>query len=204
MGLELGRTFDRSYNMRISFSDGFFNLGVFFSKRSPFVLFRIDPDFRTSKHESSVKINMFKSLDASKFCETFINLHNFRKNTLDILNQFHSIKNQYSDDVSFIFNETLNVAKIESDDKTFYDVLTVYGFTLTSFSNDFVFVIAERQNIIKKLSKKIVRTTGLQIATAPALSLLDEFYNEAKTCGKEGLEQKTLSGIIKLGDENGQ
>ena len=201
MGLELGRTFDRSYNLRISFSDGFFNLGVFFSKRSPFVLFRIDPDFRTSRHESSVKINMFKSLEASKFCETFINLHNFRKNTLDILNQFHSIKDQYTDDVNFIFNETLNLAKVESDDKVFYDTLTLYGFTLTSFSNDFVFVIAERQNIIKKLSKKVVRTTGLQISTTPALNLLDEFYNESKTSGKEGLEPKILSGVIKLEDQ---
>lgn len=202
MGLELGRTFDRSYNMRIPFTDGFFNLGVFFSKRSPFVLFRIDPDFRSSKHESSVKISMFKSLDGSKFCETFINLHNFRKSTLDILNQFHSIKNQYSDDVNFIFNETVNLAKIDSDDKVFYDILTLYGFTLTSFSNDFVFVIAERQNIIKKLSKKLVRTTGLQIATAAALNLLEEFYNESKTSGKEGLEFKTsAAGIIRLEDE---
>lgn len=202
MGLELGRTFDRSYNMRIPFSDGFFNLGVFFSKRSPFVLFRIDPDFRSSKHESSIKINMFKSLDGSKFCETFVNLHNFRKNTLDILNQFHSIKNQYSDDVNFIFNETLNLAKVETEDKVFYDTLTLYGFTLTSFSNDFVFVIAERQNIIKKLSKKLVRTTGLQIATTPALNLLEEFYNESKTSGKEGLEFKTHpTGVIKLDDE---
>jgi hypothetical protein len=202
MGLELGRTFDRSYNMRIPFTDGFFNLGVFFSKRSPFVLFRIDPDFRTSKHESSIKISMFKSLDGSKFCETFVNLHNFRKNTLDILNQFHSIKNQYSDDVNFIFNETLNLAKVESDDKVFYDTLTLYGFTLTSFSNDFVFVIAERQNIIKKLSKKLVRTTGLQIATTPALNLLEEFYNESKISGKEGLEFKTFpDAVIKL-DEN--
>ena len=201
MGLELGKSFDRSYNMRIPFSDGFYNLGVFFSKRSSFVLFRIDPDFRDSKHEASVKISMFKSLDGSKFCETFINLHNFRKNSLDILNQFHSIKGQYRDDVSFIFNETLNLSKIESDDKVFYDTLTLYGFTLTSYSNDFVFVIAERQNIIKKLSKKVVRTTGLQIATSPALNLLEEFYNESKTAGKEGLEITPITGVIKLEEQ---
>jgi len=200
--LTLGKSFDRSYNMRISFSDGFFDLGVFFSKRSPFVLFKIDPDFRSSKHEASVKISMFKSLDGSKFCETFINLHSYKKVCLDILNQFHSIKNQYSDDVNFIFNETLNLAKVDSDDKVFYDTLTIYGFTLTSFSNDFAFIIAERQNIIKRLSKKLVRTTGLQIGTAPALNLLDEFYNESKSCGKEGLVFKTSpTSVIKLEDE---
>jgi hypothetical protein len=201
MGLELGISFDRSYNMRIPFSDGFYNLGVFFSKRSSFVLFRIDPDFRDSKHEASVKISMFKSLDGSKFCETFINLHSYKKVCLDILNQFHSIKGQYRDDVSFIFNETLNLSKIESDDKIFYDTLTLYGFTLTSYSNDFVFVIAERQNIIKKLSKKVVRTTGLQIATSPALNLLEEFYNESKTAGKEGLEITPVTGVIKLEEQ---
>jgi hypothetical protein len=196
--LTLGKTFDRSYYIRLPFSSGFYSVGVFFSKRSPFVLFSLDADSKLSGEFHSVKVNMFKSIESSKFCELFLNLHDFRKNTLDILNQFHSIKNQYSDDVNFIFNETLNLAKIEVDDKVFYDTLTTYGFTLTSFSNDFIFIIAERQNIIKKLSKKIVRTTGLQIGTAPALNLLDEFYNESKSCGREGLEPKILSGIIKL------
>ena len=196
--LTLGKTFERSYNLRLPFSSGFYNIGIFFSKRSPFVLFSLDPDSKNSGEFHSVKVNMFKSIDSSKFCETFLNLHNFRKNTLDILNQFHSIKSQYSDDVNFIFNETLNLTKVESDEKVFYDTLTVYGFTLTSSSNDFIFIIAERQNIIKKLSKKIVRTTGLQIGTSPALNLLDEFYSESKSCGKEGTEIKVMSGTIKV------
>jgi hypothetical protein len=42
----------------------------------------------------------------------------------------------------------------------------------------------------------------LQIGTTPALNLLDEFYNESKNCGKEGLEFKTSpTSVIKLEDE---
>lgn len=203
MPLELGKTFERSYNLRLTFLDGFYNIGVFFSKRSPFVLFSVDPDYKiyTKSLGHAAKINMFKSLEASRFCETFLNLHNFRKNTLDILNQFHSVKGQYESDVNFIFNETLNLAKVEYEEKVFYDNLTLYGFTLTSFSNDFIFIIAERQNIIKKLSKKVVRTTGLQISTTPALNLLDEFYNDSKM-GKEGMEIVHTEGTINLTTDN--
>jgi len=202
MPLELGKTFERSYNLRLPFLDGFYNISVFFSKRSPFVLFGIERDFKNDRNlEHAAKINMFKSIEASRFCETFLNLHNFRKNTLDILNQFHSVKRQYDSDINFIFNETLNLAKVEYEEKVFYDNLTLYGFTLTSFSNDFIFIIAERQNIIKKLSKKVVRTTGLQISTTPALNLLDEFYNDSKM-GKEGMEIVHTEGTINLTTDN--
>lgn len=184
MSLTLGKSFDRSYNMRIPFLDGFYNIGGFFNKRSPHFLFNISPDFSNASTNNGVKINMFKNLRSSKFAETFIQLHNFRKSTLDIMNQFEDIKSDYSFDIGFILNETLKLSKIEIDDRTLYDTLSLYGFTMTAFSNEFVFIIAERQNIITKLKKKVVRTTGIQIATSRALKLLDEFHEESKNDGK--------------------
>ena len=82
-----------------------------------------------------------------------------------------------------------------------YDTLTIYGLTLTSYSTEFIFLISERQNIVKRLNKKIVRTTGVQIATTPALNLMDEFYKESLVSGKAGLEQKTpTEEVIKLSE----
>ena len=39
MGLNLGKQFNRNYNVRIPFLDGFYNIGVYFDKRSTFLLF---------------------------------------------------------------------------------------------------------------------------------------------------------------------
>ena len=181
MALTLGKSFDRNFVMRLPFLNGYYDIGTFYNKKSPFLLFRVDPSFETNPSMHGIKINMFKNLESSIFVETFLNLHNYSKSTLDIINQFKDIKADYYYDISFILNETIKFTKIEIGDRVLFDTLSLYGFTLTSYDSEFIFIIAERQNIIKKLEKKIVRTTGIQIATSRALSLLDEFHKESKT-----------------------
>lgn len=179
MGLSLGKALDRSYGLRIPFLDGYYNIVVFFNKRSTFLLFRVDPTFPRKKNiERTTKITMFKNLESSRFAETFLELHNYRSVNLDILNQFQAIKSEYYHDVNITLNETISVAKFELGDRTLYDTLTIYGLCLTTYLNEFLFLIAERQNVVRKLSKKVVRTTAVQIATTPSISLLDEFYHE--------------------------
>jgi len=174
---------------------------MFFSKKSTFLLFKVDPDFATSEFKHNVKINMYKNLESSKFCETFIKLHNYRKDTLDISNQFDKIKDEYTSDISFILNETIILSKVHLHDKDIYDTLNIYGFTMTSYNNEFAFIITERHNILKRLGKKIVRTSGIQISTTPALNLLDEFHQESKLYGKAGSEtRRPTDEIIKFSD----
>ncbi len=192
MSLSLGKTFDRSYSMRLPFLDGHYNVGTFFNKRSSFLLFRVDPDFPTGISTHGIKINMFKNLESSKFCETFLNLHNYRKSTLDIINQFENVKPDYYHDINFILNETLKLSKVEVGDRNLFDTLTLYGFTLTMYNNEFVFIVAERQNIVKKLGKKVVRTTGIQISTSRALGVLSEFHDESILTGKEGMKPRPI------------
>ncbi len=111
MALKLGKSFNRNYSIQIPILDGYYNIGIYFDKKSTFLLFKVDPDFTTGSFQHNVKINMFKNLEASKFCETFINLHNYRKTTLDILNQFKKIDDTYTHDISFILNETNSFLK---------------------------------------------------------------------------------------------
>lgn len=190
MSLSLGKMFDRNYNMRIPFLDGFYDIGVFFNKRSTFLLFKADPCFQTSDINTThgIKINMFKNLESSRFAETFLKLHNYRKTNLDIINQFAAIKDEYYNEINFVFNETLKLAKIEVEDRVLYDTLTLYGFCLTAFNNESLFVIAERQNIVKKLRKKIVRTTGVQICTSRAFKMITEYHEEM-----QNIQQKEKS-----------
>jgi len=202
MGLKLGKSFDRNYNLRIPFLRGFYDVGVFFSKNSNFLLYSVDSANQYDSNES-VKINMFKNLVSSKFCETFIKLHNYKSSSLDILNQFDQVKPEYHNEVSFILNETIQLAKIKIEDKVLFDTLNIYSFTLNAYHNEFVFIITERQNIVRGMNKKIVRTSGMQIATTGGLELLDDYHQESLISGKEGIIKPMLDNtkIIKLNEE---
>lgn len=181
MSLNLGKSLNRSYNIRLPFLDGHYNINVFFNKKSTFLLFGVEPNFKEEKNSNyGIKINMFKNLQSSKFCETFLNLHNYKGTKLDIINQFESVRPEYSESVNFIFNESINLSKITIDDKIFYDTLLIYGLTLESYLNEFIFIVAEKQNIIQRLNKKIVRTTAIQIGTSSSINLLNEFYENSK------------------------
>lgn len=179
MSLILGKSLNRSYSLRIPFLNGFYNANIFFNKKSTFLLFGVDPDFKEDGcAQYGIKINMFKNLQSSRFCETFLNLHNYKGPKLDIVNQFETIKPEYVSNINFLFNESINLSKIDIDGKTFYDTLLIYGLTLEAYSNEFIFIIAEKQNIVQCLNKKIVRTTAIQIATSNSIGLLNEFYEE--------------------------
>ena len=205
MALKLGKSFNRNYNLRIPFLNGFYDIGVFFNKKSTFLLFSVDSKDMITEESEGIKINMFKNLESSKFCETFLELHNFRKSTLDILNQFKCIRPEYHHEISFKMNESLVISKVEVDEeKTLFDCLNIYGFTLNSYQDEFIFLITERQNIVRQLNRKIVRTSGIQIGTSQALHMLEDYNKERRVSGKVGYERIiNINGpkkIIKLDD----
>lgn len=182
--------------------NGFYNIQIFFNNKSSFLLFGIESDFTQSKElKHSNKINMFKNIESSKFVETFLSLHNYRSKTLDIINQFKEIKPNYTTDIHFIFNDTITLSKVIFESSTFYDMLLLYCFTITSLSNEFIFLIAERQNIISKLSKKVVRSSAIQISTKPGLDLIDEYFEEAKNSKMLDVSKRFITDdVIKIED----
>ena len=179
MPLELGKSLDRSYNLRVPFLNGFYKIGVYFHKNSNFLLFRADPDFPTSSVEShGIKINMFKNLETSKFCESCLKLHNYRGENLDISNQFDRIKDDYYDEIIFVLNEAITLSKYKVEDKEYFSQVMLYGLTISGYENEFIFLIAERQHIMAKLKKKVVRTTAVQLATTNSLNVIKGYYED--------------------------
>lgn len=201
MSLTLGKQFDRNYNLRIPFLDSFCNIYIFFSKKSPLVLYNINQD---DKHlnEQSTQVRMFKNLSGSTFCETFLTLHNYRKNNLDIINQFDNIKSEFSSEILFICNESINLSKIKIEDRTLFDTLTVYGFTLASYLNEYIFIISERQYIDQNINKKIVRTSGIELGTSNSFEYIKDINTNIKKDGIIGIDQKDNKSnkVIKLED----
>ena len=203
MPLELGKSFNRSYSIRTPFLDGFYNIGVFFHKGSNLLLFSVDPDFNKYPQKNyGIKINMFKNLESSKFCETFLNLHNYRNENLDISNQFNNVKDDYYKDIIFMFNESITLSKLEYMNKTFYSKVMLYGLSIAGYENEFLFLIAERQHTIAKSKKKIVRTTGVQLATSKSSEILDEFHKDFKSYKINRLHYPVIDNnkVINLSD----
>ena len=66
MSLTLGKSFNRNYRLRVSFLDGYYDIGVFFNKKSTLLLFSIDPVFSETEFKHNVKVNMFKNLTIGK------------------------------------------------------------------------------------------------------------------------------------------
>ena len=175
--LELGKSFDRSYSLKTRFLDGAYDISIFFDKKSPLVLFKVEPNFyyNSSLLDHSIKISMYKNLEGSKFCETFLELNTYRNKNLDIKSQFQKIKDTHVENINVVLNETINLKKITLINKSIFDSLKLFGLVITIYSNEFFFLIAERQKISRSLNKKIVRSCGLQISTISALQVLDEF-----------------------------
>ncbi len=199
MSLQLGKSFNRNYKIRLPFLDGFYDVGLFYNNKSSFLLFSVDSDFTQSKSKDlkrSIKVAMFKNIESSKFCETFLNLHSYRNQSLDIINQFKEIKPEYANDVNFLFNESVTMSKIVVDNSSFYDSLNLYCFTLSAYMNEYVFLIAERQNIISKLQKKVVRSSAIQIATSSSIDLIDEFNNELRDSKIKDVTKRVISDEI--------
>jgi hypothetical protein len=171
---------------------------VFLNKGSTFSLFSIDSDFEGSERTPGM-VKMFKNIEASNFCDTFIKLHNFKKETLDIVNQYDAIKPDYTDDIQMVLNETITLSKIKVGDKDLYDTMNIYGFTILPYIEEYIFMIAERHSIMKKLGKKVVRTIGLQIATPNTIKVLEEYQEEARNSGLfDYTDQIDRSVITKL------
>ncbi len=199
MSLQLGKSFNRNYKIRLPFLDGFYDVGLFYNNKSSFLLFSVDSDFTQSKSKDlkrSIKVAMFKNIESSKFCETFLNLHSYRNQSLDIINQFKEIKPEYANDVNFLFNESVTMSKIVVDNSSFYDSLNLYCFTLSAYMNEYVFLIAERQNIISKLQKKVVRSSAIQIATSSSIDLIDEFNNELRDSKIKDVTKRVISDEV--------
>ena len=59
MSLKLGKQFDRNYNIRIPFLRGFYDIGIFYNKKSTFLLFSVEQGLRG--FGEGAKVNMFKT-----------------------------------------------------------------------------------------------------------------------------------------------
>jgi len=176
MSLTLGKSFNRQYKLRLPFKDFFYDIGVFFNTDINFNLFDVKTvlKYNSDKEFTGVHINMYKNIETSPFCKKCLNLSLVDNR----LSKFKGIKEEWDNDIYCAFKEKISLNA--------NNYLKIYIFKIKSYcsnKDDFLFLLIERKNYLKKYkSDKIVTTlSGLQISTPDPFNYIleqDLYINE--------------------------
>jgi len=175
MSLTLGKSFNRQYKLRLPFKDFFYDVGIFFHTDINFNLFDINAvlKYNSDQEFTGNQINMYKNIEMSDFCKNCLDLHLVDNRPA----KFNNILDEWKDDVY-----------LETKEKIFINAnnfMKIFIFKLKNYDNkkdDFLFLLVERKNFLKKYrSDKIITTlSGLQIATQPAIEYIAGNTNKEK------------------------
>ncbi len=187
--LTLGNKLNRSYSLYLPFNNRNCEVSILFNKNNSYIGFNIDHENHAASKRGDIVCYMFSDITKSSIASTFLDTRNVRNRTLDIKQQFHSIKPEFKDKIQYECNETIKVSKVRINSTELISSLYVYSFRFPDFGNDLVYILAERQHIDVIMKKKIVRTAAVQLTTNEVHEdLLDmiqtynrQFLNHEKT-----------------------
>lgn len=198
--LTFGTKANRSYSMYLPFKTSFITISCFFSKTSTFLGFQTRDDLQGITKEFDIQVSTFKDLKRSLFSNTFLDIKDYRSDTLDIRNQFSDILPPYSELIQYITNESIKIQKVTTTSGTFNSVLYLYSFSFTDYPGDFLYVLAERQHIDTILNKKLVRTSAIQISTKECLDgmvkMADHYRGEENHRMRKSDHKDSLSDLF--------
>jgi hypothetical protein len=163
--ITFGPKVNRRYSTYLTILKEQFVLDIYFSKNNTFLGFVTDNTIYRLNKENKLVTTIYRDLGESSFATNFLDLKDFKSNTLDIKCQFNNIKNDYKDKIQYVSNETIKISKVTTSNGVFDNLLFVYIFTFSNYPEDFLYIVAERQHIDTMLGKKLVRTCALQIST---------------------------------------
>ena len=175
--ITFGNKLNRRYSLFFPFMDTHGILDVYFHKNSSFLGINLENRFFQYIKEHKSWYHIYRDISKSQFCQTFLDIQNKTTEHLDIKNQFYDIQEHHKGKIQYLANETIKVSKVDIGGKSFTSFLYLYLFTIDSYEEEFVYLIAERQHIDIPLEKKIVRTCGVQVCTDQRLQELIKTYN---------------------------
>jgi hypothetical protein len=140
-------------------------ISVYFHKSNTFLGFKTDSKVYGWCKDKTITVNTYKDLRNSLFASSFLDIKDLKSDNLDIRCQFSNILKEYNDHIQYICNESIKLSKITTENGTFDNLLYLYGFTFTNYQGDFIYLLAERQHIDVTISKKLVRTSAIQLST---------------------------------------
>jgi len=163
--LTLGNKLNRLYSIHVPFMGRFCDISLIFNKSNSFLAFNLDQCNYIKSRKGELHSTIYQDLSKSEFAMTFLDIRNYKSKNLDIKMQFHNILSDHQGHVHYETNETIKLAKIQTQKGSFDSCLYIYIFRYTDFDDNFLYCLAERQHIDVALDKKIVRTSAIQLAS---------------------------------------
>jgi len=178
--LNFGSKVNRSYSLYLKFLEDYITVTAFFNKTNTFIGFTTDHKISNLCKEDKVKSHIYTDLKQSSFATTFLDIKDFKSNNLDIRCQFSNVLEKYRDRITYVANESVKLAKYPNPshpEKSLESSVYFYVLTFSDYSDEFLYVLVERQHIDISLAKKLVRTSSIQIATPDCLEDLSKMVS---------------------------
>lgn len=189
---------DRAYCFKLNFENKESDLTIFYNSNNLFTSFALDQCTYERIKRKGYSVGIFFDLDKSLFAKSFLDLKNFKTNSLDIKNQYSGILPQHKGIIQCDFSEKIvcNTSKVTWDRFPQENSLTVNLFRLSLYEQDFFYVLTQRQVIDNILGKKLVRTSAYQIETEISrkyLASASKKYNTTQAIQKQNCEDAMRS-----------
>lgn len=151
---------------------------ILFNKQTSALQFSVDTHSEII-HSGEVMTSMYRNLDDCKFCQTFFRLESTKDDHYDYRFKFAGINKQFERNAFRFLKEKLDL-QIPDQKKSSNNYLLVLGWKLHDMGDDLIFFFVQRRcyNNISRMN--ILRTMGLQFATARGLEILDRYHENSE------------------------
>ena len=123
-----------------------------------------------------LKVQMFRNLDTSDFCKTFLNLESAKDQRRDVRCKFNGVRPIYEKNL-IAFSQEKYDFHVSSKSKPPINYMTVTGFKLQDSDNDLLFYMVQRKCFNDITKTHILRSAGLQIATNYGMECLNKYIS---------------------------
>lgn len=169
--------FQREYILNLKFLKKYINLSILFNKNNLYTSYHVDQQtYCMCKNRYS--LNVCFDLKKSRFCQTFLDISDYKSENCDIVNAFNGIFTQYRNLVFYDNQESIHMDKVLMFDSFVENKLDIHVFRLYKFDREFLFCLCSRQYIDNKFKRKIVRSSAFNLMTKDCHSYLDSLYKK--------------------------
>lgn len=193
--------YNRAYCLKFRFENNESDLSIFYNKENTYTAFNLDQTTYERTKRKGYSTAIFFDLNKSLFSETFLDLRNFKTQSIDVRNQYCGILPQHRNIIQCEFTEKiiLGTSKVTWDKVPQNNSLTISLLRLSLYEESFIYVVCERQLIDPVMGRKIIRTSSYQLEndeTRKYVTTAAKKFNVSHSIQKQNCEDAMRSLFV--------
>ena len=177
LNIKLSSDYNRAFVFTAYPNNDPVHFSIKYNKTSPSLQFEIGGNNNTVKN-GKVSVQMYRNLDICKFTSMFFSLDSTKTEKHDFRSRFVGIRKLYHNEIFKFLNERIDLNVPEDWNKVGQNLLTVTGWKLHSFEDDFIYYFVQRKFFNKVARVSVIRTAGLQFSTPRGEEALQKYYDD--------------------------